>query len=238
MVPELVRLKNDLELLHSPLLHDLMVYFIALYKTGRQVKDIVKLAFPNVSNEIEYDLKKFEEKQQEQQEQREQEEQREGEKHATNGNRRHSAISRNRTPQQKTFSSTDVENDKRGETNVDSNRKPSHATPTHRLQMLQGHGSSSKKTPTRQNNSSLTPFRNKMGSTTRKVSSPSTPGTPGRNLRHVLSQTPGLHALKRARISHTPTRPKSATRPVMKSAAKSWSNTIVMKSPLRTAGPK
>lgn len=62
MVPELVRLKNDLELMHSPLLSDLMVYFTSLYKTGRQVKDIVKIAFPNVSNEIEYDLKKFDEK--------------------------------------------------------------------------------------------------------------------------------------------------------------------------------
>ena len=48
MVPELVRLKNDLETIHSPLLENLMLYFTELYTNNRQVRDIVTLAFPNI----------------------------------------------------------------------------------------------------------------------------------------------------------------------------------------------
>ena len=56
-----------------------------------------------------------------------------------------------------------------------------------------------------------------------RMSSPR--GTPGKSLRHVLSQTPGLHALKRARLN-TPNRPSPRT--PLRSAAKSWAGQVQM----------
>ena len=64
-VPELVRLKREFESLHSPLLEDLMEYFVFLYRSGQEIRDIISSSFPTISSEIEYDIKQFEKEREE-----------------------------------------------------------------------------------------------------------------------------------------------------------------------------
>jgi hypothetical protein len=200
MVPELVRLKKELEKIHSPLLENVMSYFTSLYTTGRQVKDIVALAFPMIHTEIEYDLRQYAAK--------------------------HSPASDVPAGVSQLSSSLDDEPSTAGGAHLGGEEND----PSKQLHgnVVPAGGGVDGATPSKfaAAVSPMPPPPPRFVSTPRRPSS--SPGTPGRSLRHVLSQTPGLHALKRARVGDTPTRPRSANRPVARSAAKSWASGIQM----------
>ena len=51
MVPELC-VSAELENLHSPLLEDLMEYFVFLYRSGKDIRDIVSASFPTYPSKL------------------------------------------------------------------------------------------------------------------------------------------------------------------------------------------
>ena len=203
MVPELVRLKTELERMHSPLLENVMKYFTSLYTTGRQVKDIVTLAFPMIHTEIEYDLRQYSAK--------------------------HSPPVVVAAPVAAPFSSP-LPGVSAGMMEAASEEQSENNPPSkHDNVVMPAAVAGSMSGVPFKSSAAISPM---PPPPPRFVSTPrrpvNSPGTPGRTLRHVLSQTPGLHALKRARVGDTPTRPRSANRPVARSAAKSWASGIQM----------